>query len=760
MILMQFIDIDMNKEKIKKIIKKIFVEYRYIALAILIFSVALFWDNLFNGQQFAWYNDQKFQHNIFYQEWYRVIRETIENKRLSFYSWNTFLGTDFFVSKLLYCVGDFLLTPFFIVYSGEINFDLLFTILTIVCFLVSGITMNKYLCEFGIKKRLYRNGFSIIYAFSGFVVTYAGTYMFHRFYSLLPLLFCFVEKYNKKGKTTAFSMTVALLFMQNYELMFSVSIFLIMYFIFSNKIHYQTPISEILKKSLKLILAYLIGLALCGFAVIPLFYFIKSNPRVASFEYGSMFWDYKVVISFLSNLICPAYNFRTDNPPYLFYTGEHFSSEFGIFATAIVILGIIHLWKNGNREEKIYFLGSEILIMIFIFIRPLNMLVHGFSEPTLRWSFLLIFFHTLMSAYSLDKYLYRSMRKESIMIVMIFDMLLLVYLFVYNIDLKRYLLSIVIIMLSGLLILIYDALFASKKDNVAFVLGTVNSVLFLYLMIIGQNNYQTPIPSFNKEYIKFFIDTDDDKLFRYYFNPNEIQPFSSLNLNVSIEYDYMTTSTYDSTYDATVYNFLRWNCFDSWIIDINQSELMKMLGVKYVGVLDDTAIINDMNTEFVYNLDDLNVYKIIDYNNIGHTYSKFVTDHSNINWNNELIIDKKDIKLVEDIVSSDKVQMNVIEYNRQYFKGEIDAEGKCVLFVAIPYSEGWNIKNQDGEMLQKINVQGGFLGVIIDENDKEINFYYGTPGIKQGVLLSGVGLLALVFCYYLRSAEAKKKDLV
>lgn len=743
----------MNKEKAKKI----FGEYKYVILILIIVSIVLFWNNLFNNQQFAWYNDQKFQHNIFYQEWYRIIRETLQNKRLSFYSWNTFLGTDFFVSKLLYCVGDFILTPFFILYNGAINFDLLYTILTILCILISGITMNKYLSEFGIKNKLYRNGFSIIYALSGFVVTYAGTYMFHRFYAILPLLFYFVEKYNKQGKTMMFSIIVALLFLQNYELMFSTSLFLVLYFIFSNKIHYQTTVLDILKKAIKLIMAYMVGILLCGFVVVPLIYFIKTNPRVASFEYGSILWDYKIIVSFMANLICPAYNFRTDNPPYLFYTNEHFSAEFGVFATAIVILGLIHLWKNGNEDEKKYFIGSELIIILFIIIRPLNMIIHGFSEPTLRWSFLLMFFHILASAYSFDKYSYKTLKKESIMIIIMFNLLLISYLFIYKIDASYYALSIVIIMLSSLMIVLYDVLLTNKKIKIAFAAGIVNTILFLGIMVLGQNNYQTLTPAFNKEYLQYFKETDDDKLFRYYFNPSEIQPFSTLNLNASIEYDYMTVSTYDSTYDATIHNFLKLNGYDSWIIDINQPELLKMLGVKYIGMLDDSSVVDSLDTEYAYNLNDIKVYKIKDYNHIGHTYSKFTTDSINVDWNNELLVNESDLELVEDITVNDKAQMDIVEYNRQYFKGCIDVKDKSVLFVAIPYSDGWNVENQNRKKLDKINVQGGFLGVIVDENDSELNFYYGTPGLKQGIALSGTGLGIMIIGQLICFANKKKK---
>ena len=78
-------------------------------------------------------------------------------------------------------------------------------------------------------------------------------------------------------------------------------------------------------------------------------------------------------------------------------------------------------------------------------------------------------------------------------------------------------------------------------------------------------------------------------------------------------------------------------------------------------------------------------------------------------------------------------------------KATIDVDSECILFVAIPYNNGWNIYNQNGDKLDYINVQGGFMGVIINEYDKELNFYYGTPGLKTGIIISALGIAIILF---------------
>ena len=280
-----------------------------------------------------------------------------------------------------------------------------------------------------------------------------------------------------------------------------------------------------------------------------------------------------------------------------------------------------------------------------------------------------------------------------------------------------------------------------------YLVALINCGLFLLLTVFGKNAYQLSEPAFDEEYLAYHEQEDDTKLFRYYFPTDVVRPFSNLNLNASILYDYRTTTTYDSTYDAAVRPFLDLIDIDSWIIDIDNPEILQMLGVKYVGVLDEASLPSE-DMEYVFDLNNIKVYVFKKFNSIGHTYNNFVTDADGINWNEQLLVNSEDLNILQDITPTVKKQLKILEYNRQYFKGKIDVNAKTILYVAIPYSEGWNIVNQDGESLETINVQGGFLGVIIDENDRELSFYYGTPGLKNGLVITTVGLLALMGLFY------------
>lgn len=36
------------------------------------------------------------------------------------------------------------------------------------------------------------------------------------------------------------------------------------------------------------------------------------------------------------------------------------------------------------------------------------------------------------------------------------------------------------------------------------------------------------------------------------------------------------------------------------------------------------------------------------------------------------------------------------------------------------------------------------FGVVVDENVSELNFYYLTPGLKTGIIVSGIGFIGLL----------------
>ena len=709
---------------------------------LILFSIIVFSPTFFNGKYFGWYNDMCFQDNVFLEEWFRIIKECQKTHTLAIYSWNVFPGTDFFVSNLFYTVGDFILTPYFF-FADSVDINLCVAVETCILLVLSGLFFQLYLDSIHINNEQLSITLSIIYAVSGYIMMFTGSYMFHRFYALLPLLFLFTEKYIQYGKKTGFIITISILFMQNFEQLYATSLFLILYFIVSCCLKGIKGIGNILKKAFPLIFAWFIGIAICGFALIPLFIFLSGNSRIATMDYGSILWDYRAMTGFIFNLIVPSFNFRTGIPDFLFASNGHFGTEYGTFTTVFYLLAFITLLKRGENQDKKVIMIGELVLLVFILVRPLNMVVHAFSVPTMRWTFLLVFYHLFVSAYVSNKYDYKRNKKECMILVIILLAILMAFAILQR---EITIWSYVILIIGIIAILIYDFLY-SKWKKLTYVLMILNVGIFYVLSIYPSwSKMPENRNALNKNVLQYIRDIDDEKLFRMQFMTDEIRPFNELNLNTSQLYNYPSVTAYTSTYDSRIAPFLSRVGIENWIIDIKNPELLKMLGVRYIGVYKDKSILAELETEYVTNNNEFSIYKVNNAYTIGHTYSKFIeasTEKTPENWNEELAIQKEDLELVKNIRMSNKAFLHIKEYSGQYFKGIIQVPEKTVLFISIPYSKGWHYYNQDGNSLQQINVQYGFTGLIIDEKTSEIVAYYQTPGLKIGIIISVIGIFLL-----------------
>ena len=113
---------------------------------------------------------------------------------------------------------------------------------------------------------------------------------------------------------------------------------------------------------------YIFNWLLCVIVLIPLIIFISANTRVATMDCGDLLWDFKVIMGLVSNIFCPAVNLRSDFPPYLFYSGDHFDSEQSIYTTCLFVLSLINILINKNDKDKKVFIYTELILIAFVMI--------------------------------------------------------------------------------------------------------------------------------------------------------------------------------------------------------------------------------------------------------------------------------------------------------------------------------------------------------------------------------------------------------
>lgn len=742
-------------EMIKKFIKdnKLLITLYMLSIP-LIFSLFFFF-----GHKFEMTLDQQSQFDVFYYEWINMLRNFKNTGELPFWSWNNFLGTNFLASKSFYLIAD----PFIIfIYFMQDNIHTALLIETIFIIIISGLLFNAYLQTISINNIQLRNVLAFVYSLAGTSILFIGNYKYHRFYMFLPLLFIGVERYIQNKEYRFFILGVAALFLTSYYFMFPTSIIMALYIIYSHITYNQkVNIKNIIVDAIKMFGAYVIGLLISAIVVIPGIMFLLSNTRIGNTGQFSMFWDSRAMLGFLFSNFTSPFNLFSDLP-YIFYSGDnghgHWFSVYTSALTPIILIASFFIKDRFTKRTSIIFYIS---MLCFVLFQPLSSLIHGFSEPSLRWTFIFTFMNLMFVAKFLD-----TMNLEEYSWFKIFGISssLIILGTIYGVLTGIINIEVHIIHLSAtylylLLGFIYALLLNKKLYRFIYIVIILeiilSSMLFMYVYRRNHNDADLII---NPEYIEYFnYELDNGVYTRQYIAPELLSSYPINYYNYPMYYGYSQATMYDTAYQPKLIDFLNWNGFNWHIVDIKNFEVLHMLGTKYFGTIDGTDLPTEGTFTYSHDINHIHMYKLEDYNMIAHTYSHFLPYSQfegemniDMDWNNELIIDSELEKLVKDVQPSDKSQIYGFWNTGNSFYGKVETALDQVLFVSIPYSDGW-IAIVNGEEVDIHNVQGGFMGIILPAGISDIEFHFMSPGFKLGTISTLLGLLILGIIWVIES---------
>ena len=89
-------------------------------------------------------------------------------------------------------------------------------------------------------------------------------------------------------------------------------------------------------------------------------------------------------------------------------------------------------------------------------------------------------------------------------------------------------------------------------------------------------------------------------------------------------------------------------------------------------------------------------------------------------------------------------------------KGTIEVDKAGLLFLSIPYDEGWTIR-VDGEIEKPYKMFDTFLSVRLSEGSHEVSLEYMPQGLKTGAVITTASVLLLALSGFLSHASDKKK---
>ena len=692
---------------------------------------------------------------------------------LPFYSWNLFLGTNFWASKSFYVVGDI-----FNYLSMWIptHFYNVVEILTVVRLIISGLLFYILLNLFSSNKQANIIG-ALSYAFSAWIIFFLGQMSFVSFYALVPLYFIAIELYIRKKSYFLFILTVALLLFTNYYFFFSLSMFTPLYFTY-RYFNHNGGFTGFIKSTSILIAYYFIGVMITGIITVPTLYYMLGNDRVGRMSF-SIVYDYiKINMHLLTGMFVPSqvYIYRNN----VFETGGHTTREITLWAGTLTALLLPQFLSDEDKRFKtstIIFYG----VMLMILFSPIGgSIMHGFSESSFRWTLFLIIMNLIVSnryLSNLSKINFKNLELSLLLIILlVISSIPITLLGTEGINLLlteykvQFLLFIAVTFVFSLFAII---IYKSSKLRMLLLIGLTVLETFAYSSFIIGYSRRLPLGSWEfihaatsvlqdnpNELKQFLDDLHPDNKYLYY---RTYVPHDSLywdySHNHSIHYQLKGLMTYDSTY-APSFNDLKRIApqvkdYDSdWIFNIKDPKLVDFLNTKYAIVVSEDELphenFNLITDEY---RGSLKVYENRNYRSLGTSYSsilsyEFVEQKSNVDLDilsTYILAHEEDIDQIQGYLKS-KTQSSLehIEYFDNQLTGVIHTDDMSFMVLTLPYDKGWKVLIND-QVVDVYQVNGGFMGIPLVSGENRLEMYFMPEGFKLGMVMTGLGgLLFLV----------------
>ena len=751
----------MNKKRITPILSLTLIALGLVLLMILPY--------LIKGLPFEYGGDLKPTYFPYYTEFRSLIAQFVKKGQLPFYSWNLFLGNNFWASKSFYMLGDIY---YYFSLLFNVHFYDIFKIQTIVKLIVSTLSMYALLRYL---KTSYIPSFilSLCFGFSSWVIFFLGQPMFVSAYSFTPLFFLAVEIYLREKKITLFILSTSLLLLTNYYMFFSLSFFTPFYYT-ARYYAIRQGFKDFIKDTAWLIGVYIVSVLTTMVLILPSFINIIQNDRVGTFYLAFFFDQPEIYFHQLQALFVPSQNviYQDYN---VFETGSHVTRELCLWAGSITSLLLPQFLTDRDKNYKYSMMGLYLFMFLLLIIPSGNMMILGFSSPSFRWTYLFIIVNLINAARYLSNIdLIHSLNLKVSMIV-------IACILVFNVplahvvtgSLSEFMDNIGLFYLSLVSLVTFLLIYFMIKQNKKWTL--IGILVITIIQLASHNTWLIGFRRLNENSTYEFVDRATHVLQA---NPNDLNnylnslddsnysefyrvyvPHDSLywsySHNHNLHYQLKGLMTYDSTY-APSFNDMKKlvpsvKDFESdWIFNIKDAELIDFLSTKYAIVVSAEEL---PHTNFKLIQDNyqgsLLVYENLEYTSVGELYTDVISFNHVMDLSEEnrlpyllshVIAKGNDLEEIKSYLGSTTGQLEHIDYHNNYFYGDITTSEKGFMILKIPFDSGWEIK-VNGVVVDKYQVNGGFIGIPVQSGYNEVVMNFIPSGFKLGLILSVLGVL-------------------
>ncbi len=706
-----------------------------------------------------------------------VLQDWVNNGTKPFWTWYSYLGNDFYSSKLFY-FNDFFEWPFALT---NISYENAIMIMSYIKLLIAGFGFYAYSHYNRYSSFTCLVG-SIIFTFSSYILYVIPHPFFASFFVFLPLYFLSVDRYIKEKKKYMFIFMVFFMFLNNYYQFYSLSLFTIMYYIWRWEKEYHS-FKNMMKEAFKLIGYYLVGMLLSCFALIPEALNILGNTRVGSRSSTFVFESVIPYLEYIFGLILPA-SALAERGTAISHLFKYVTSKDSVmivylWSSSIVTLLFPQLFTKKNKGK--FTILYPIIVSVFALIPILSSAMHGFSEPSFRWlaSPIYLLIVSILPLIEDPSRIDQKLLKISMVTITILMALatpISAIISGYGLDNLGNEVYLPILFIPTFVIIgIY--IYKNKKKAMLIAL-TIELCLVSYMSFYGSpalasmNDADYERESYlmgaKNEYTNFTLTLDENNINEFYRNYiDPINVYWGVSTSYNLDFNIMGLLAYDSTYLPSLSDMITLDQehvqhYLPWTFNIQNSNIMTLVSTKYAVVMNEEDV-PFTNYQFVANYYSMKVYENLDYYNLGKTYNQIMTydeyDSSMSNLVTSVVIaHSEDEEEIESLLGNEIVTIDTVHKESNYLFADITTTEKGFVIISVPYDKGWSTK-VNGIIVKTYSVNGGLTGIPLEEGYNSIEMNFTPHGLKEGIYASMAGVVILVIIVLYDGIKKKNKNL-
>lgn len=770
----------------------------------LLTAAALFVPYIILGNgYFIFYGDFNVQQIPFYMQCHKAVRSGN-----IFWSWTTDLGANFIGSYSFYLLGS----PFFWLTLPFPTWVVPYLMgpLLILKFACAALTSYCYIRRFT-RTPLAASLGGLLYAFSGFSVYNIFFNHFHEAIIVFPLLLLSLELLITENRRFAFALTVALCAVVNYFFFFGMVVFTVIYFfvrLFSGA--FKVRFGRFLVIGFEAVL----GLCIAAAILLPSYYAIADNKRLENVLLGWNALMYGKEQIYGNIMEC--FFFPPDIParPVFFPGADVKWSSLGGWLPLFGMTGVF-VWFGARKRHWLKRVIGICIFMAMVPV--LNSAFYAFNTAYYaRWFYMPILMMclatvsltedsgvdwssgykwvlgiTVAAALTIGFFPQKD-SKDNIIFGLYSQSDDGMYVFRYWITC---IIAIVSLIVLGMLIRLL------KSDRKGFYKTAITCVCIIsvvygsFFIGCGRSHSYEIKEVMIDSLIEGSVDLDDNSEFR-------VDAYDCVD-NTSMYLGLPGINAFHSIVPASIFEFYDFIGVERSVgsrPETNQAALRPLLSVKYLlnrkggeDFLDDNGETRMPGYEYVKTDGGYYIYENKNYVPYGFSYNYYMSydfceEYSKTNraalMLKAILLDDEQIKkygglmtdiselrnsvyyseddetslsITDDTLAYDSEQLR--ETSAFYFKrdnrgftAKVTRDSDNLVFFSVPYDSGWEayVNGKPAE-IEKVNA--GFMAVKVGAGTSEIRFNYVTPGLVDGLKITGGAVIVLlvyilVFCLY------------